>query len=176
MSSGPEARRRVALVVALVALACAGESGSAPSGDRARYDGRAVRFARVIDGDTAVLADGTSVRYIGIDTPEAHPPQCGAAAATRANRERILGRDVVLELDPAETRDRYGRLLAYLEVDGSLLNVELVRSGLACAFPYGRTRLHRAEIAAAERDARAAGRGVWSGCPRIPEGCPPAGS
>lgn len=178
MSSAPDVALRLALLAALAA-GCSGSGGGAseppPPADRARYDGARVVVERVIDGDTAVIEDGTSVRYIGVDTPEASPPaQCGAEVATAANEALVEGRTVTLELDPAETRDRFGRLLAYLEVDGTLVNVELVRRGRACAFPFGGTRLHRDEIAAAESAARAEDRGVWGTCPPIPNGCPPA--
>lgn len=155
---------------AVLLLACDGES---PAGDRERYAERVVVVARVIDGDTAILEDGTSVRYIGIDAPEARPtPQCGAEAATVANVEMVEGRPATILLDPAGTRDRFGRLLAYLEVDGAIVNVELVRRGVACAFPFGETRRFREPIAAAEREAREAGRGVWGACPLLPVGCP----
>ncbi|MDX1624053.1 MAG: thermonuclease family protein [Gemmatimonadota bacterium] len=145
------------------------------SGDRERYGNRQFRVERVVDGDTAILSDGTSVRYIGIDAPERRPlPQCGAAEATAANVDLVEDRVVRILLDPAETRDRFGRLLAYLEIDGDLVNVELVRRGLACAFPFGETRRFRDEIAAAEEEARAADRGVWDACAPVPDGCPPA--
>lgn len=180
MSRGlpPLALLRGLLPLALVAAACPSGGGSTSEPpepeDRARYADRPMRVERVIDGDTAILEDGTSVRYIGIDSPEERPsPQCGARAATEANEERVEGEVVTIRLDPAETRDRFGRLLAYLEVGGSLVNLELVREGYACAFPFGRTRLHRDEIAEAERAAREAGRGVWGGCPPVPGGCPP---
>lgn len=129
----------------------------------------------MIDGDTAILADGTHVRYIGIDAPEAWPrPMCGAAAATAANAGLVEGRRATMRLDPAATRDRFGRLLAYLEVGDTNVNVALVRQGRACAFPFGTTRLHREAIEAAEAEARAARRGVWAACPAVPGGCPPA--
>lgn len=165
-------------VAALAACRCsddgAGGTAPTPTDDRARYGDRAIRVDEVIDGDTAILADGTRVRYIGIDAPEARPmPQCGAVEATAANAARVEDRIVTLRLDPAETRDRFGRLLAYLGDEAGIVNVDLVRAGVACAFPFGDTRLFRDEIAAAEAEARAAGRGVWSGCLPVPEGCPP---
>lgn len=129
----------------------------------------------MIDGDTAILEDGTRVRYIGIDAPETRPtPQCGALEATRTNAERVEGRVVTLRLDPAETRDRFDRLLAYLEDGDGVVNVDLVRAGVACAFPFGVTRRFREEIAVAESEARQADRGVWDACPPVPDGCPPA--
>lgn len=180
MSSAPDRARLRALLGAILLAApaaCSGSGGTAeppPPGDRAVYDGARMEIDRVIDGDTAILEDGTSVRYIGIDTPEASPPaQCGAAEATEANEALVEGKTVTLELDPAETRDRFDRLLAYLHVDGTNVNVELARLGRACAFPFGATRLYRDEIAAAESEARAADRGVWGTCAPIPDGCPP---
>ncbi|MBW3660899.1 MAG: thermonuclease family protein [Gemmatimonadetes bacterium] len=169
----------VCLAAALLTATCMGDGDSTSepreADDRARYGGRSMRIDRVIDGDTAVLEDGTSVRYIGIDAPESRPtPQCGAEAATRANEAWVESEVVTIRLDPAETRDRFGRLLAYLETDRGLVNVALVRQGFACAFPFGSTRLHREEIAAAERAAKEAGSGVWGSCPPIPDGCPPA--
>jgi len=94
---------------------------------------QAVRIARVVDGDTAVLL-GTHeyVRYLGIDTPEAGEPYY--YVATKVNRELVLRRDVYLEFGP-QRRDGYGRLLAYLwvQVDGDwvLVNEELLRRGVA---------------------------------------------
>lgn len=169
---------RALLAALLLAIGCSSGGGSDTESpeleDRERYADRPMRIARVIDGDTAVLEDGTNVRYIGMDTPEMRPaPQCGAVAATRENERLVEGEVVTLRLDPAETRDRFGRLLAYLEIDGSLVNVELVRDGFACAFPFGQTRRFRDEIAAAEEEAREADRGVWGTCPPIPNGCPP---
>lgn len=175
---GHAAAGRGLLAGLLLAIACTSGGGSASESpeleDRERYADRPMRIARVIDGDTAVLEDGTNVRYIGIDTPEMRPaPQCGAVAATRENERRVEGKVVTIRLDPAETRDRFGRLLAYLEIEGSLVNVDLVRGGFACAFPFGQTRRFRDEIAAAESEARQADRGVWGSCPPIPNGCPP---
>lgn len=103
-------------------------------------------------------------------------PQCGALEATRRNAVRVEGRVVILRLDPVETRDRFGRLLAYLEDEEGIVNVDLVRAGVACAFPFGATRRFRDEIAAAEAEARRAGRGVWGACPPVPDGCPPPAS
>lgn len=174
---GGAARLAAAWPAVLLSLVVACANGaSTGSGDRERYADRRVVVQRVIDGDTAILSDGTSVRYIGIDAPERRPvAQCGAAAATEANIEMVEDRTVTLRLDPAETRDRFGRLLAYLEIDGTIVNVELVRKGFSCAFPFGDTRRFREEIAVAEAEAKASRRGVWGVCPRISRGCPPAG-
>ncbi|MGH7573398.1 MAG: thermonuclease family protein [Gemmatimonadota bacterium] len=167
----------LALAATVLFVACRrGEPSEdvTPSGDWGRYGDKVRWIDQVVDGDTAVLDDGTQVRYIGIDAPEGGLRQCGAEQATALNRRLVEGRPVTLRLDRADTRDRFGRLLAYLEVEDRIVNVDLVASGWACAFPLGRTRRYRAEIAAAEAAARAARRGVWTGCPTVPRGCPPA--
>ncbi len=60
-------------------------------------------------------------------------------------------------------RGGYGRLLAYLYVDGKNLNVELVRQGFSPHYvKYGRGRLAN-QFDAAEQEARAAKRRIWAG-------------
>lgn len=141
--------------------------------DRALFEDQVFRVRRVIDGDTAVLSEGTTIRYIGIDAPEMVPvAQCGAVEATELNRELVEGKAVTIRLDPAETRDRFGRLLGYLDRDGEIINVALARAGRVCSFPFGGTQRFRDQIAAAESEARAADRGVWGVCSPVPRGCP----
>src|SRR5215510_6696699 len=91
-----------------------------------------------IDGDTIVVQfrDGArdTVRLLGVDTPETHHPtkpvQCYGPEAEAYTRSRLAGREVTLERD-AEARDKYGRLLAYVIVDGARYNDELLRGGYA---------------------------------------------
>ncbi|HEY6145408.1 MAG TPA: thermonuclease family protein [Solirubrobacterales bacterium] len=125
---------------------------------------------RVVDGDTVeVDLDGTEedVRYIGVDTPETVKPdtpvQCFGPQASAFNHRLVEGRRVRLVFGE-ERRDVYGRLLAYVYLDGRFVNAELVRRGLARTLtipPNDRfaTRLKRLEIAAAR-----AGRGLWGAC------------
>ncbi len=116
---------------------------------------------RVIDGDTIELLSGERVRYIGIDTPEMRPVEAWAEAATAANRELVEQEMVRLEPDVQE-RDRYGRLLAYVYVDGLFINEELVRRGYARVSTYPPNVRHEATFLAAEREARESGRGLWA--------------
>jgi endonuclease YncB( thermonuclease family) len=112
------------VIVGVVSLA----SEEAP-GDETR---RGVVVARVIDGDTVQLEGGQRVRLIGIDTPE--HGDCGSASATRALREHVEGRRVQLRNPLAvDDRDRYGRLLRYVERDGSDAGYELLEAGLGVA-------------------------------------------
>jgi micrococcal nuclease len=91
----------------------------------------------VVDGDTIhVELDGRieKVRYIGVNAPEIHHPtkgeEPGGREAREVNRRLAEGKAVRLELDVRE-RDRNGRLLAYVFVDGTMVNAELVRLGYA---------------------------------------------
>lgn len=148
----------ILLALALLAAACA----SAPAGERARV-------VRVIDGDTIVVAVGgqeRSLRYIGIDTPEVNDPRpemrALAQAATTANTDLVAGKEVTLVKDISET-DRFGRLLRYVYVDGVFVNAELVRRGYAQAATYPPDVQYADLFLSLQREARAAGRGLWAG-------------
>jgi micrococcal nuclease len=124
----------------------------------------------VLDGDTikVSLENGPrKVRLLGIDTPE--PPRDGRAAepgadrATAFTRRLVEGQLVVLETDAlADDEDRYDRALRYVFLpDGRLLNAALVAEGLAHV--YTRSTCSRmTELLQLEREARDAGRGMWS--------------
>lgn len=121
--------------------------------------------SRVIDGDTIELVDGTRVRYIGMDTPELNTgrgtPDCLAVAAKNRNASMVEGKTVVLEYD-AEKRDRYGRDLAYVWLDGNMVNERLVQEGYASIFTVAPNVKYAERILAAEKAARAAALGLWA--------------
>ena len=89
----------------------------------------------VSDGDTIVLTGDERVRYLGINAPEiaqdGKPGEFYGEEAKIFNKKLVLGCWVRLELGE-KRRDRYGRLLAYVFLeDGTFVNGELVREGLA---------------------------------------------
>ncbi len=86
---------------------------------------------RVIDGDTVDLSDGSTVRLIGIDTPERGV--CGYGEAAERLRQLVEGKAVTLVPGARDDRDRYGRLLRYIEVDGLDVDLEMIRGGHARA-------------------------------------------
>ena len=95
------------------------------------------RVARVVDGDTVLLADGERVRYLGIDAPELNNgpgksriPEAGSREATQANARLVEGLPVRLLRDQTE-RDRYGRLLRYVFCGGVFVNARLILDGHA---------------------------------------------
>ena len=131
---------------------------------------------RVVDGDTIkVRSRGfeDTVRLIGIDTPETRDPsepvQCfGPEASARARRLLPPGRSVRLVTDDTQdTRDRYGRLLAYVYTPGTSgptgsVNHQMVRGGYARVYVYGGVRFRYADpFFRAQHRARAAGLGLW---------------
>jgi micrococcal nuclease len=121
------------------------------------------------DGDTLVarLEGGPTerietIRLLNVNTPEKNQP--GFVDATEALKYLVRGGTVDLEYEKpgVEKRDGLGRLLAYVIADGVNVNLELVRQGWSPYYTkYGKGRL-RAEFEAAEREARAARRGLWA--------------
>jgi len=141
------------------------------------------RVVAVGDGDTITVELGRRrerVRLIGVDAPELHESpkldrdaergrrsrralQAEGARARAYTAARLLGRTVALEGD-VQRRDRYGRLLAYVwREDGTLFNLELVREGWARTLTVPPNVRYADELRAAQRDARAARRGLWRG-------------
>ena len=159
----------VLLLLAAAVLLRPWESWDGPWGDEPAASATVV-VTRVVDGDTVeVQLDGAEedVRYIGVDTPETvkpgEPVGCFGPQASAFNHRLVEGERVRLVFG-AERRDVYGRLLAYVYLDGRFVNAELVRRGLARTLtipPNDRFagELKRLEIAAAR-----AGRGLWGAC------------
>lgn len=92
--------------------------------DVSRYQHRIAGVVAVIDGDTIDIniPDGdhptTRIRLWGVDTPEtAHgdtPAMHWGDQAASFSRQILLHKQVMVVLLPQRTRDRYGRLLAYI--------------------------------------------------------------
>jgi len=122
---------------------------------------------RVVDGDTIELENGEKVRYIGMDTPESvdprKPVQCFAKEASKKNEEMVLNQQVKLEKDITD-RDKYGRLLRYVYVHDTFVNLELVKSGYAHVYTYPPDVKYNAQLLEAEKEARTNNRGLWSAC------------
>jgi micrococcal nuclease len=143
-----------------------GKPSASPT-PRSPSTGRLARVVAVLDGDTIVISGGEKVRYAGLNTPESRhpdmiPERCGAEAA-EANRRLVAGKTVRLEFDQRH-RDKYGRLLAYVYVDGLFVNAELIRQGYAQVFTYRDNQRHHDEFARLQESAIAARRGLWGGC------------
>ena len=114
--------------------------------------------SEVIDGDTIELLSGEVIRYLGINTPEKGQPF--STEATTANQNLVDGQEVGIELD-MQTKDQFGRTLAYVWVGETMVNLELVRQGLANIYTVPPNVKYEEQFLAAEREARQAERGLW---------------
>ena len=117
------------------------------------------KIVRVLDGDTVEIPAGnvaTRVRLNGIDAPEKAQP---FGQRSRQALTAIVGGKTVLAV--GEKRDRYGRLLATLILDGRDINATQVYSGMAWVYRY-KGLATEPEYLRYERDARTARRGLWS--------------
>jgi endonuclease YncB( thermonuclease family) len=139
-------------------LSCGGmHAGAAPT----------ATIARVLDGDTVVLTDGRHVRLVQLDAPETDEDECYAAEAKGVLVRLLPSRtEVEIETDPAlDKRDRFGRILAYVERDGTNINLELVREGAASPYFFHADRgRYAADFLKAANEARQLGRGLWGAC------------
>ena len=141
----------------------------------------AVEVVEVTDGDTVDVrfdngAEGT-VRMLGIDTPETasqfeRPEEWEGIESLEYLREegfvaedyaveKLAGETVTLAFDENEpVRGDFGRLLAYVSVNGTLYNQQAIANGHARVYDSGFVK--HDEFLRTERDVRAADRGVWS--------------
>jgi micrococcal nuclease len=134
-----------------------------------------VRVTAVVDGDTIRVETlgGRQlgrVRLLGIDAPEVdHPPEpaeCYAEDATGLlERLAPVGSTVELVTDTAQpNRDRYDRLLRYVDHDEVDVARELLASGAARRYEADQALGRDASYSAATDDAQGAGRGLWGNC------------
>lgn len=135
----------LAAVVAVVVLHCAADCITG-------------RVTRVSDGDTVWVTDAAKlkhkVRLDRIDAPEKDQPWGKESAAVL--KGWVFAKDVRVEY---EKRDQYGRILGIVFNGTNDVNLAMVRSGNAWHYShFDKTP----EYAAAEAEARAARRGLWS--------------
>jgi micrococcal nuclease len=157
------------LLIAAAILLRPWDRGGASDSEASRH--LAGRVVRAVDGDTLEVAldDGATetVRLIGVDTPETVKPdtpvQCFGPEASRFEHEHVEGHRARL-LTGVEPRDYYGRLLAYVWVEGRFLEEVLLRRGLAriLTFHPNDRFAHRFEGIA--QNAARAGKGLWNAC------------
>lgn len=114
---------------------------------------------RAIDGDTIELADGSRVRYLGIDTPELG--EFYGAEASAKNRELVEGKVVELQRGKRDV-DEFGRLLRYVYVDGVFVNAELVAQGYAEAYIFDPDERYSQILVQLEQYAKMGKRGLWA--------------
>lgn len=116
-----------------------------------------LRVVGVHDGDTLTGLDESKtqfkVRLDAIDAPELGQPF--GQAAKKALSEKVFGKDVVVI---AKTRDKYGRTVGHVLIDGRDVNLEMLEEGMAWHYAqYDRNK----RLADAQQQARADRLGLW---------------
>lgn len=128
----------------------------------------AVVVSKVYDGDTITLSTGERVRLLQIDTPELSPAECYGEEARAALGSLLRSSsDVSLKTDPKLDKvDRYGRLLRYVYVGKTNINLKLVEIGAATPYFYkGDKGMYSNQMLRAAQNAKAKSLGLWKKCP-----------
>jgi len=123
---------------------------------------------RVVDGDTFVIeyeGKQEKVRLIGIDTPESvHPDEEKNTEfgdeVSNYSKNILTGKEVLLEFD-VEKRDKYGRLLAYVYLDGQMYNKILLEKGYAKIATYPPNVKYVEDFTKLQKEARENKQGLW---------------
>ena len=129
-----------------------------------------VELVKTIDGDTIkVIYEGKeqNLRYLLVDTPETNHPQLGkqpfGQKAKERNTELMNSGKLEIEFDIGERVDKYGRLLAYVYIDGVSIQEKLIEEGLArVGYVYPPNTRHLDPFEKAQERAKKAGIGIWT--------------
>lgn len=130
-----------------------------------------VKVVSVTDGDTIKVSIGgvtQTIRMIGMDTPETvdprKPVQCFGKEASNKTKEMLSGKMIRLESDSTQgDLDKYQRLLRYVFLeDGTNFGKYMIEQGYAHEYTYDLPYKYQAEYKAAQKDAQANQRGLWS--------------
>lgn len=125
------------------------------------YFPKKAKVERIVDGDTIVLSSGSIVRYVGITAPENNEPF--EKESTEENRKLVEGKTVYLEYDNYKA-DKFGRILAYVLVEGKNISVELARKGFAQVVIYQHKKpwIYQEQLLEAQQEAKINKWGIWN--------------
>ncbi|WP_455684524.1 thermonuclease family protein [Thomasclavelia sp.] len=127
-----------------------------------------VTLNKCVDGDTAwfeVNGKNTKVRFLYIDTPESTNKiePYGKEASDYTKEQLTNASKIELELNrDGDKTDKYDRLLAWIFVDGKLLQEKLAGEGLVEKFyDYGYNYTYKKAIVDADSRARKEKKGIY---------------
>lgn len=130
-----------------------------------------VTFSKCVDGDTAKFIlnkKEITVRFLAVDTPETKHPTKGeqpfGKEASKYTCDRLKkAKKIVLEYDSNSDKvDKYDRYLAWVFVDNSLIQEELIKLGYAkTAYLYGDYK-YTNKLQKKEEKAKNDKVGIWS--------------
>ena len=116
------------------------------------------KVVHIADGDTLTVLTSSNqqvkIRLAGIDTPEKAQPFGNKAKQALA----ALAFQKYVTVD-VETKDRYGRSVGKITVNGTDVNAELVKLGMAWVY---RKYTNDQKLYALEAEAKQAKRGLWA--------------
>ncbi|MDU0153641.1 thermonuclease family protein [Bacillus cabrialesii] len=129
-----------------------------------------VTLDRAVDGDTIKVSyngNVDTVRYLLIDTPETKKPnscvQPYGEDASKRNKELVNSGKLQLKFDKGDRRDKYGRLLAYVYVDGKSVQETLLKEGFArVAYVYEPNTKYIDQFKKDEQEAKSEKLSIWS--------------
>ena len=128
----------------------------------------ASNVSKVVDGDTITMSNGEKVRLIQIDTPELASKECyGIQAKSELSKLLNQAGEVSLTSDPnLDAVDKYGRLLRYVFIGNTNLNLKLIEIGAAAPYFYrGEKGIYAAQFLKAAQTAQKRKLGMWGMCP-----------
>ncbi len=125
--------------------------------------------SKVVDGDTIeVLINGQKekIRLIGVNTPETVDPrkkvECFGKEASSFLKNLLSGKKVSLVSDESQgEKDKYGRLLRYVYLDGLFVNKEIIEKGFGYEYTYHLPYKYQKDFKEAQQKAKDNSLGLW---------------
>lgn len=123
----------------------------------------------IVDGDTIKIdyhGKIEKLRMIGIDTPESvHPNKKKntrqGKTASNFTKQELLNKKIEVEFD-VQKRDKYGRLLGYVYVDGKMYNKTLLEEGYARLATYPPNVRYVDDFKEIQKQAQQNKKGFWN--------------
>lgn len=136
------------------------------------------KVVSVVDGDTVDVIflsskpygfnEAERIRLCGVDTPEMHyysdeEPDFYAKEATNFTRNELVGQEIEVRFDSVSARrDKYGRGVAYIFLEGFNFNRKLISEGYARFYDhFSFEEMMMTDFALAEKEARDNQKGLW---------------
>lgn len=151
----------VYFLVVAVTLVIGFFSGNYYSDQQQSRQIKSATVTRIVDGDTVELDSGQLVRLNGIACPEKGDKFYQEAKDLLTTM--ALNQTVTLEYQPHYSKDSYKRILAFVFVNDTHLNEQLVKQGFCTAAIYSKRAklIYQDELIQAQNEAKQEKLGRW---------------
>lgn len=112
----------------------------------------------VIDGDTVEIETGEKIRLLGINAPEENEHYYKEA---KDRLVKLVGGKLVKLEAGSEDKDRYGRLLRYIFIGDTFVNLQIVKEGYATVYIINPDEKYYLDFKKAEKEAKDNKLGLW---------------